>query len=78
MSSLDLDFDTQLNNLEQEWRLVYDDSIAARAEYRVLAASGAKASRLSTMSDRLDRAEAKKARIMAKIERLEDSMLGEE
>ena len=26
MSSLDLDFDTQMNNLEHKWRQVYDDS----------------------------------------------------
>jgi hypothetical protein len=32
MSSLDFDLDGQINNLELEWRLVYDASIVARAE----------------------------------------------
>jgi hypothetical protein len=79
MSSLDLDLDTQMNNLESEWRQVYEASIAARAEYQALAANPkANADLLDTARERLDRAEAFKARIMAKIERLEDHMLGQE
>ncbi|HLN48850.1 MAG TPA: hypothetical protein VK251_05025 [Steroidobacteraceae bacterium] len=58
MSSLDLDLDDHVSNLEFEWRQVYEASIVAR--------------------ERLDRAEALKGRIMAKIERLEDHMLSQD
>jgi hypothetical protein len=78
MSSLDLDLDTQMNNLETEWRQVYEASLIARADYQALAAdSTANADLLDAARERLDRTEAFKARIMAKIERLEDSMLDE-
>jgi hypothetical protein len=74
MSSLDLD--TQMNNLEREWRQGYEASIAARAEYQALAANRkAKAATLDAARERLDRAEDLKARIMAKIERLEEKLL---
>jgi hypothetical protein len=76
MSSLDLDLDGQISNLELEWRLVYDASIVARAEYQTLAAKSASVEMLDLARERLERAEARKARIMAKIEQLEDSMLG--
>ena len=77
MSSLDLDLDAQMSNLEMEWRQGYEASIAARADYQQLAANPkAKADLLDAARERLDRAEALKARIMAKIERLEDAMLG--
>ena len=77
MSSLDFDLDIQMNNLEREWRQGYEASIAARAEYQALAADRkAKAAALDAARERLDRAEASKARIMAKIERLEEQMLG--
>lgn len=76
MSSLDFDLDTQMNNLEREWRQGYEASIAARAEYQALAADRkAKAAALDAARERLDRAEALKARIMAKIERLEEKLL---
>jgi hypothetical protein len=76
MSSLDLDLDTQMNNLEREWRQGYEASIAARAEYQALAANRkAKAAALDAARERLDRAEALKGRIMAKIERLEEKLL---
>jgi len=79
MSSLDLDLDTQMNNLEFEWRQAYESSIAARAEYQLLAADlRANAELLDAARERLDRAEALKARIMAKIERLEDHMLSQD
>ncbi len=79
MSSLDLDLDTQMNNLEFEWRQGYEASIIARAEYQALAADPkAKADLLDAARERLDRAEALKARIMAKIERLEDHMLSQD
>jgi len=51
----------------------------ARAEYQSLAADPkAKTDPLDAARERLDRAEALKARIMAKIERLEDQMLGQD
>ena len=77
MSSLDLDLDLHMNNLEQEWRQAYESSIVARADYQSLAAGPkANADLLDMARERLDRSEALKARIMAKIERLEDSILG--
>lgn len=79
MSSLDLDFDAQMNNLESEWRQAYEASIGARAEYQALAASRkANVDMLDKARERLDRAEALKARIMAKIERLDDHMLSQD
>jgi hypothetical protein len=79
MSSLDLDLDARMNSLELEWRKAYESSIGARAEYQSLAASpNANADRLDLARERLDRAEAMKARIMTKIERLEDTMLGQD
>ena len=79
MSSLDLDLDTQMNHLELEWRQVYEASIVARADYQALAANPkANARLLDASRERLDRAEALKARIMAKIERLEEHMLSQE
>jgi len=79
MSSLDFDFDldTQMSSLEAEWRQAYETSIAACAELRLLGeAPAAKGAALKQASQRLERAEALKARVMAKIERLEDSLLG--
>jgi hypothetical protein len=79
MSSLDLDLDAHMNNLESEWRLAYESSIVARADYQSLAATPkANADLLDRARERLDRAEALKARIMAKIERLEDNILGQD
>jgi hypothetical protein len=77
MSSLDFDLDSRMNNLEQEWRLAYESSIVARADYQSLAAGPKTDTKLLDLArDRLERTEALKARIMAKIERLEDSLLG--
>jgi hypothetical protein len=77
MSSLDFDLDSQMSNLEAEWRRAFEESLVARAELQALAdtptASGAA---FEHASQRLDRAEALKARVMAKIERLEDSIVG--
>ena len=79
MSSLDLDLDAYMNNLETEWRQAYEFSIAARADYQSLAAGPkANADLLDLARERLDGTEALKARIMAKIERLEDTMLGQD
>ncbi len=77
MSSLDLDLDMQLTHLEFEWRQGYEASMIARAKYQALAANPkARADLLDAARERLDRAEALKARIMARIELLEDHMLG--
>jgi hypothetical protein len=76
MSSLDSDFDTQMNDLELEWRQGYEASIEARAHYQTLAAApNVNARLLEVARERLERAEAVKARIMVKIERLENQML---
>jgi hypothetical protein len=76
MSSLDLDLDGKISNLELEWRLAYEASIGARAEYQALAAKGAAADLIDAARERLERAEALKSRIMTKIERLEDTLVG--
>ena len=79
MSSLDLDIDSQMNNLELEWRQAYESSIVLRTDYQALAANPkARVEMLDLALERLDRSEALKARIMAKIERLEDSILGQD
>jgi hypothetical protein len=79
MSSLDFDLDSRMNSLESEWRQAYDMSIAARAEVQALSdAPKPNAATLAKAHDRLERAEGLKDRIMAKIERLEDSMQGRE
>jgi len=79
MSSLDFELDTQMSHLESEWRQAYEASNTARAELEALATSAkVKASILEQARARLNRSEALKARIMAKIDRLEDSFLGRE
>ena len=79
MSSLDFDLDLHMNNLEREWRQAYESGIVARADYRLLADSPkAKANLLDRARERLERTEALKARIMAKIEHLEDTILGQD
>jgi hypothetical protein len=77
MSSLDFDMDSQMSNLESEWRQAYETSIAARAELLALTdILKPSATAIAKAQTRLERAEGLKARIMAKIERLEDSVLG--
>ncbi len=77
MSSLDFDLDVQMVSLESEWRQVYEDSINARADYQALAANRtSSALLLDAARERLDQAEALKSRVMAKIERLEEKILG--
>jgi hypothetical protein len=79
MSSLDFDLDTQMNHLELEWRQAYESSIVARSDYQVLAASTkASGTLLDKARQRLERIEALKARIMARIERLEDKIFGQD
>lgn len=77
MSSLDFDLDGRMSKLESEWRQAYESSLVARAELRALTkVSEAKSFALERACDRLDHAEALKSRIMARIERLEDRILG--
>jgi len=79
MSCLDFDLDSRMNDLELEWRQAYESSIVARADYQSLAAGPkANADLLDMARERLDKTEALKARIMAKIERLEDTILGQD
>jgi hypothetical protein len=78
MTRPDTDFDLEINRLEFEWRQGYEASIAARAAYQALAGNrNAKVELVDAARERLDRAEAVKSRIMAKIERLEDHMLSQ-
>ena len=77
MSSLDFDLDSQMSHLESEWRQAFEASIIARADFQALTASrNVKSSVIELARERLDRTEALKARIIAKIEHLEDSFLG--
>ena len=79
MSSLDFDLDAQMIHLELEYRQAYEASMVARSDFQVLEASTkASASLLDMARQRVDRIEALKARIIAKIERLEDNMLGQD
>ena len=76
VSSLDFDLDMRMNHLEIEWRQTYQDGLVARAEYQALAANpGGNAQLLDRARERLARVEAKKTRIKAKLERLEDGLL---
>jgi hypothetical protein len=78
MSSLEFDLDSRMSRLESEWRQAYETSNAARAELQALATvPKSSASMIAKAQLRLERAEGLKARIMEKIERLEDSVLGQ-
>jgi hypothetical protein len=71
----EIDFDTQLSRLEQEWRREFEASIAARAAYQTLAARRtADVELLDAARERLDRAEAAKACILASIDRLQECL----
>lgn len=77
MSSLDLELDGRMDDLERDWREAREASIIARAEYLALGANiSANGAALEVARARLRRAEAAEARIFAKLELLEDSMLG--
>jgi hypothetical protein len=78
MKGTHLDLDVQMSQLESEWRRAYEASVAARADYQKLAAqSGANAELLDLARERLDRAEACKARLMVRMERLESEIIGQ-
>lgn len=77
MSSLDFERDSQMSHLESEWRLATQAGNDARAELKALAACPTvKAIMIEQARERLNRSEALKARIMARIERLEDGFPG--
>jgi len=77
MSSLDFELDARMDALEMAWRRAHESSIIARAEYVALSANlQANAASIVTARERLRRAEAAEARIYAKVELLEDSLLG--
>jgi hypothetical protein len=77
MSSLDLELDGKMDDLELEWRQVHEAGSVARAEYQALSADPeVNALAIDAARERLRRVEVQKARVMAKIEGLEDSMLG--
>ena len=79
MSSLDFDHDTQLHDLESEWRQAFEMTVVARAELQALASNPVSDHlAIARAQHRLERGEGLKARIMAKIERLEDVLLGHE
>jgi pyruvate kinase len=75
MGTLDSDFDLRLSRLESEWRVAYEASHAAGADFLALSASPkVKFAEVQTARQRLNQAENLKAQIMAKIERLESVM----
>jgi hypothetical protein len=77
-SSLDFDLDAQINDLELEWRRAYDASIVARAEYQTLASNPSSSVKILDMArERLESSESRTARILVRIERLENNMLGQ-
>ncbi len=69
-SPVQCDHDTMLNELELEWRRHYEAAMLARADFQYLAARKAGAESLDLAKERLDRAEAHKARVLATIDRL--------
>lgn len=72
-----INIDDQMIGLEMEWRQAYEASMAVRADYQALTASAsANAELLDHARERLERSEALKARIMHKIERLEERLFG--
>ena len=68
---------TSLEQLEAEWREAYEASIAARVQYRAVAASPQTSVNAVDMArERYDRALAVREWVMAKIERHEAARLG--
>jgi len=77
MSSLDLELDGKMDDLELAWREANEAGIVARAEYLALSANPQdNTGAIDTVRERLSRTEVIKARLLARIERLEDSMQG--
>ena len=77
MRRFERDLDVKMVSLESEWRQAYEASIGARAEFQRLSSSKQSSmDALDASKERLDRAEALTARVMTKIDRLEESVLG--
>lgn len=75
MSSLDFDIDSQMTRLEREWRHAFETSVLASADFEALRSTpNADRVRMRRAVDALERADAAKARVMRKIEKLEDSL----
>jgi hypothetical protein len=71
MSTMPAEVDFDLSRLENEWRRVFEASIAARAAYQTLASRRcADVESLDAAREHLDRSEAAKARVLATIDRL--------
>jgi hypothetical protein len=71
MSSLDLEREGEVNNLETEWRRAEEAVMVARTDFeRVLGCCSANGGLIDVARIRLQRAEARKAQIFTKIERL--------
>ncbi len=76
MGKFNSEFDLRLSSLESEWRQAYEASRAADAEFAALSASPkVKFVDVQLARTRLDQAEQLKARIMAKIECLEETVI---
>jgi hypothetical protein len=77
MSSLDLELDGDVNDLETEWRRAYEVFVAARTDYeRLQDCCKANGGLLDVARMRMERAEAIKMRLMARVERAEDRLIG--
>jgi hypothetical protein len=69
MSSLDLELDGELNNLETQWRQAYEACVNARADFvRVQDCCKANGGLIDVARLRVERAEALKVRLMTKME----------
>mgnify|MGYP006915172635 CR=1 FL=1 len=76
VSSLDFDIDSQMSRLEVEWRQAFESSMLARADFESLSRSARHdVTRLRRAAQSMERAEARKAHVMRKIARLEQSLL---
>ena len=76
MQTTNYDLDTKLVTLESEWRQAYEQSLAARSEIEVLTALEKRDEMAVARAQlQLERVEAIKSRIMARIDRLEDAMV---
>jgi hypothetical protein len=76
MGKVNSEFDLRLNSLESEWRQAYEASRAAGAEFIALSSSPkVKFVDVQMARTRLDRAEQLKARVMAKIASLEETVI---
>jgi hypothetical protein len=76
MDKFKSEFDLRLSALESEWAQAYEAGRAANAEFSALSATPkVKIVDVQMARTRLDQAEQLKARIMAKIARLEETVI---